>query len=86
MTQGDSTTQVRTQFDIGALESALAGSFIVFNVPVGPTTITATYGTHHFHSHVVPSIVEITVDDASPSRYVIDVPRGRLLRGDGRAA
>jgi hypothetical protein len=42
------TTEVGTQFDLGQLSSMAAGTFFVFNVPDGSTTLTATYGTMTF--------------------------------------
>jgi hypothetical protein len=60
VTQGGTTTEVGTQFALGGIQAQLKGTFIVFNVPAGdsgtPTTVTATYGTHHFHAHVVTSL------------------------------
>lgn len=47
-------------FDIGALAAQGAGTWLVTNVPVGDTTVTAKYGTAMFRAHVVSSVAGAT--------------------------
>jgi hypothetical protein len=46
---------VGTQFDLGTLSAMAAGTFFVFNVPDGATTVTAKYGTMTFPVRTVAS-------------------------------
>lgn len=47
-------------FDIGALAAQAAGTWLVPNVPVGDTTVTAKYNNMNFRAHVVSSVAGAT--------------------------
>jgi hypothetical protein len=51
-TTTDTTTQVGTQFNVGALETSLPGVFLVINVPAGAIDVGATYNTTELHTVV----------------------------------
>jgi hypothetical protein len=47
------STEVGTQYDLGALVAQAAGTFVVLNVPDGATDISATYNNMTFPAHTV---------------------------------
>jgi hypothetical protein len=57
------STEVGTQFDLGQLSSMAAGTFFIFNVPDGSTTLTAKYGTMTFPVRTV--LAHKTADGAA---------------------
>jgi len=50
--------EVGTSFDIGQFAAQFAGTFFVFNVPVGDTAVTATYSGMTFRAHTVKSAAD----------------------------
>lgn len=67
-------TEVGTQFSLGTLSPQAAGVYFVFNVPAGPTVVSASYMNTTFLAHTVTAFKKADMNDPGSTTATIVRP------------